>query len=42
MAAAEMTADPKLKKTLQVFAEVEKGHRLKLEDIYDEKVLGEM
>lgn len=42
MAAAEMTSDLKLKKTLQVFAEVEKGHRLKLEDIYDEKVLGEM
>lgn len=41
-AAAEMTDDPKLKKTLQVFADVELGHKKRLEGIYDEKVLTEM
>lgn len=41
-AAAEMTDDPQLKKTLLVFADVEKGHKKKLEDIYDERVLVEM
>ncbi|HEY6839555.1 MAG TPA: ferritin family protein, partial [Geobacteraceae bacterium] len=42
MAAAEMADDPKLKKTLLMFADVEKGHKKKLEDIYDERVLTEM
>jgi rubrerythrin len=41
-AAAEMTDDPKLKKMLLVFADVEKGHKLRLEGMYDEKVLTEM
>jgi rubrerythrin len=41
-AAAEMTDDPKLKKTLLVFADVEKGHKKRLEEIYDERVLTEM
>ncbi len=40
-AAAEMTDDPKLKKTLEVFADVEKGHKKRLEGIYDERVLTE-
>lgn len=41
-AAAEMTDDPKLKKTLQVFADVELGHKKRLEGIYDDRVLTEM
>lgn len=41
-AAAELTDDAKLKKTLLAFADVEKGHKRRLEDIYDEKVLTEM
>ena len=41
-AAAEMTDDAQLKRTLLTFAEVEKGHKKRLEDIYDEKVLTEM
>ena len=40
-AAAMMTEDPKMKKTLQVFAEVEKGHKKRIEHIYDEHVLTE-
>ncbi|MBE0596704.1 MAG: ferritin family protein [Desulfuromonadales bacterium] len=40
-AAAEMTDDAKLKKILLTFAEVEKGHKKRLEDIYDERVLTE-
>lgn len=40
-AAAEMTDDPKIKRTLQVFAEVEKGHKKRIEAIYDEHVLTE-
>jgi rubrerythrin len=40
--AAEMIADPKLKKMLQVLADVEKGHKLRIETMYDEKVLSEM
>lgn len=40
-AAAEMTDDPQLKKTLLVFADVEKGHKKRLEEIYEEKVLTE-
>lgn len=41
-AAAEATDDPQLKKTLQVFADVEKGHKLRIESIYDEQILKEM
>lgn len=41
-AAVELTDDPKLKKTLQVFANVEMGHKKRLEEIYDDKVLTEM
>lgn len=40
-AAAGMTEDPKLQKTLLAFAEVELGHRRKIEALYDEKVLTE-
>jgi rubrerythrin len=41
-AAADMADDPQLKKTLLAFADVEKGHKKRLEDIYDERVLTEM
>ncbi len=41
-AAAEMTGDPKLKRMLLVLADVEKGHKLRIEAMYDEKVLSEM
>ncbi|RNC72282.1 MAG: ferritin [Desulfuromonadales bacterium] len=41
-AASELTDDPKLKRMLQVLADIEKGHKLKVEAIYDEKVLTEM
>lgn len=40
-AAAEATEDPLLKKTLEVFAEVELIHKKRIEDIYDEHVLTE-
>lgn len=40
-AAAEATEDQSLKKILLAFAEVEKGHKKKLEELYDEKVLSE-
>ena len=40
-AAAEAVDDPQLKKTLEVFAYVELGHKRRIEDIYDEKVLTE-
>ena len=40
-AAAEMTDDAKLKKTLQIFAEVELGHKKRVEALYDEHVLTE-
>lgn len=40
-AAAEATEDPQLKKTLEVFADVELGHKKRIEAIYDEKVLTE-
>jgi hypothetical protein len=36
-AAAEMTGDPRLKNILLTFAEVEKGHKKRLEEIYEEK-----
>ncbi len=39
--AAEMTDDPQLKKTLQVFADVELGHKKRIEAIYEERVLTE-
>lgn len=39
--AAEATDDPDLKKVLQVFADVEKGHKIKVERLYDEYVLTE-
>ena len=40
-AAAGMTEDPRLQKTLLTFAEVELGHRRKIEALYDEHVLTE-
>lgn len=40
-AAAGMTDDPKLQKILMTFADVELGHRRRLEAIYDERVLTE-
>ncbi len=40
-AAAEGTDDPQLKKTLEVFAAVELGHKKRIETIYDERVLTE-
>lgn len=40
-AAAGMTDDPKLQKLLMTFADVELGHRRRLEAIYDERVLTE-
>jgi rubrerythrin len=40
-AAAEGTDDPQLKKTLEVFADVELGHKKRIESIYDERVLTE-
>lgn len=39
--AAGMTDDPKLQKLLMNFADVELGHRRRLEAIYDERVLTE-
>jgi rubrerythrin len=39
--AAEVTDDPQLKKTLEVFADVELGHKKRIEAIYDERVLTE-
>lgn len=38
---AGMIEDPRLQKTLLTFAEVELGHRRKIESLYDEKVLTE-
>jgi rubrerythrin len=40
-AAAGMTEDPKLQKVLMNFADVELGHRRRLEAIYEEHVLTE-
>jgi rubrerythrin len=40
-AAAEAVADPKLKNVLKVFADVERGHKAKIEQLYDEHVLTE-
>lgn len=40
-AAAGMTDDPKLQKLLMNFADVELGHRRKIEAIYEERVLTE-
>ena len=38
-AAAGMTEDPRLQKVLMNFADVELGHRRKIETIYEERVL---
>ncbi|MCE1225876.1 MAG: ferritin family protein [Geobacteraceae bacterium] len=40
-AAAGMTEEPRLQKTLLTFAEVELGHRRKIEALYEDKVLTE-
>lgn len=40
-AAAGMTDDPGLQKTLMAFADVELGHRRRIEAIYEERVLTE-
>lgn len=40
-AAAGMTDDPKLQKVLMNFADVELGHRRRLEAVYEERVLTE-
>lgn len=40
-AAAGMTDDPRLQKVLMSFADVELGHRRKIEAIYEERVLTE-
>lgn len=40
-AAAGMTDDPKLQKVLMSFADVELGHRRRIEEIYEERVLTE-
>lgn len=40
-AAAGMADDPKLQKVLMTFADVELGHRRRLEAIYEERVLTE-
>ncbi len=40
-AAAEGTDDPQLKRTLEVFADVELSHKKRVEAIYDERVLTE-
>jgi len=40
-AAAGMTDDPKLQKVLMSFADVELGHRCRIEEIYEERVLTE-
>ncbi|WP_243372726.1 ferritin family protein [Geotalea sp. SG265] len=39
--AADATDDPQLKKTLLVFADVELGHKKRIEDIYEAHVLTE-
>lgn len=39
--AAGMTEDPKLQKVLLTFAEVELGHRRKIEGLYNDKVMTE-
>lgn len=40
-AAAEATEDPKLKNVLKVFADVERGHKARIEQIYEDHVLTE-
>jgi rubrerythrin len=40
-AAAEMTSDAKLRKMLLVLADVEKGHKQRIEALYDEHVMNE-
>jgi rubrerythrin len=41
LTAAENTPDLKVKKMLLLLADVEKGHKQRIEDIYDERVLTE-
>jgi rubrerythrin len=40
-AAAEATEDPRLKNVLKVFADVERGHKAKIEQLYEDHVLTE-
>lgn len=40
-AAADAAQDPELEKVLRVFADVEKGHKVKVEELYEEHVLTE-
>ncbi|BCR06152.1 ferritin [Desulfuromonas versatilis] len=40
-AAADAAQDPELEKVLRVFADVEKGHKVKVEQLYEEHVLTE-
>lgn len=40
-AAAAATEDPKLKNVLKVFADVERGHKARIEQLYDDHVLTE-
>jgi rubrerythrin len=40
-AAAEMTEDPKIRRMLQVLSEVERGHKKRVEEIYEECLLTE-
>lgn len=39
--AAASASDPKLKKMLEVLADIEKGHKRRIEDLYDRHVLTE-
>ena len=41
LGAAESTSDPRLKKMLQVLADVEKEHKRRIEELYDAHVLTE-
>lgn len=41
LAASHITSDPKLQKMLQVLADIEKGHKQRIEAIYDEHVMTE-
>jgi rubrerythrin len=40
-AAADAVEDPKLKNVLKVFADVERGHKARIEQLYDDHVLTE-
>ncbi len=41
MAASNLTSDPQMQKMLLVLADIEKGHKQRIETIYDEHVLTE-